>query len=489
MANAENQAERFRAMGSRGLKQMPEWSVLAHAMNPRVFLFAFCLFASLTLAADKPNVLVIVADDLGYNDLGFQGCKEIPTPHLDKLATQSVRCTNGYVSHPFCSPTRAGLLTGRYQQRFGHENNPAWLPESTTEGLPLDQITLPDVMKQSGYSTGHVGKWHLGAHPQFHPLKRGFEENFSILGGGHAYFGDIKSGVEYTIPLDRNGVSEPQKGYLTDQLGDEAAAYVERHAGGKPWLLYFAFNAPHTPLQANKEWIEKFAHIADVNRRTYAAMVAELDENIGKVLAKLDTTKQRENTLIFFISDNGGPHLGVKGKGMTDFTDNSPLRGAKGQVYDGGIRVPFLVSWPAKLKPAVYEQPVISLDFFATAIAQAGGTVPPDRKIDGVNLIPYLTGESPGAPHEALFWRSQGPDGLHAARMGNWKLVRLGKGAPSELYDLSTDVAESKNLASERPGILAKLEAAANDWEKEMITPVFAGPRQMKAKAAKKGKK
>ncbi len=469
------------------VKQWGALGVLASAMKLRAIFFACCLLAPLSNAANKPNVLIIVADDLGYNDLGFQGCKEIPTPNLDKLATQSVRCTNGYVSHPFCSPTRAGLLTGRYQHRFGHENNPAWLPESTTEGLPLDQITLPQVMKQNGYATGHVGKWHLGAHPQFHPLKRGFDENFSILGGGHQYFGDTKSGAEYTIPLDRNGVGEPQKGYLTDQLGDEASAYVDRHAGGKPWLLYFAFNAPHTPLQANKEWIEKFAGIADVNRRTYAAMVAEMDENVGKVLARLDATKQRDNTLIFFVSDNGGPHLAVKGKGMTNFTDNSPLRGAKGQVYDGGIRVPFLVSWPAKLKPAVYNQPVISLDFFATAIAQAGGTVPADRKIDGVNLIPYLSGENKAAPHDILFWRSQGPDGIHAARMGNWKFVHLGKNAP-ELYDLSADIGESKNLASEKPDVLAKLEAAVAEWEKGTIPPVFSGLQQAKAKGSKKGK-
>jgi len=445
---------------------------------------AVLAFISIATAADKPNVLIIVADDLGYNDVGFQGSKEIPTPNLDKLATQSVRCTNGYVPHPFCSPTRAGLLTGRYQHRFGHENNPVWLPEDTTQGLPLDQITLPQVLKQSGYATGHVGKWHLGAHPQFHPLKRGFDENFSALGGGHVYFPAAKASAEYNIPLNRNGVDEAQKTYLTDQFGDEAAAFVQRHAGGAPWFLYFAFNAPHTPLQAPLAWLEKFAGIQDVNRRTYAAMVASMDENVGKVLAQLDATKQRENTIITFISDNGGPHLAAKGNGMTNFTDNSSLRGAKGQVYDGGIRVPFLVSWPSKLKPGVYEQPVISLDFFTTAIAQAGCSVPADRKIDGVNLIPYLTGETKGAPHETLFWRSNGPNGNYAARMGDWKYVRLGA-APAELYNLASDVAESKNLAAEKPEVLAKLEAAVAAWNSETIAPVFAGPQQGKAKAKK----
>jgi arylsulfatase A-like enzyme len=379
------------------------------------------------------------------------------------------------------------LLTGRYQQRFGHENNPVWLPQDTTQGLPLDQVTLPQVLKQAGYATGHVGKWHLGAHPQFHPQKRGFEENFTALGGGHMYFAGAKGGAEYQIPLDRNGVSEAQHDYLTDQFGDEAKAYVTRHAGTQPWFLYFAFNAPHTPLQAPQALIDSFSHIADANRRAYAAMIVALDANVGKVLAALDATKQRENTLICFISDNGGPHLAVKGNGMTDFADNRPLRGAKGQVYEGGIRVPFLVSWPAKLKPGVYEQPVIALDFFTTAITLAGGTVPTDRVIDGVNLIPHLTGENKAAPHEMLFWRSQGPSGLHAARMGNWKYVALPDKAP-ELYDLATDVGESKNLAAEKPEVLAKLQAAVTEWEKGTIAPVFAGPQQNRAKGKKKAK-
>jgi arylsulfatase A-like enzyme len=302
------------------------------------------------------------------------------------------------------------------------------------------------------------------------------------------YFAGTQGGPEYKVPLDRNGVSEDQKGYLTDQFGDEAAAFVKRHADGRPWFLYFAFNAPHTPLQAPPQWLEKFASIKDVNRRTYAAMVAALDENVGKVLTELESTKQRDNTLITFISDNGGPHLAKKGNGMTDFTDNSPLRGCKGEVYDGGIRVPFLVSWPAKLKPGTYAQPVISLDFYTTAITLAGGIVPADRKIDGVNLIPYLTGENTTAPHEFLFWRSQGPGGNYAARMGDWKYVRLGKSAP-ELYNLREDIGESKNLAADKPDVLAKLDAAVVAWDKETIAPVFAGPNPAaKAKAKAKGK-
>lgn len=452
----------------------------------RFFVLLLSLLLAVPAVAAKPNVLIIVADDLGYNDVGFQGSKEIPTPHLDKLAAQSVRCTNGYVSHPFCSPTRAGMLTGRYQQRFGHENNPAWLPESTVAGLPLSETTFPTLMKQAGYTTGAVGKWHLGAHPQFHPNKRGFDEYFGALGGGHVYFVGDKGGPEYQIPLNRNGKDEPQTKYLTDQFGEEAAAFVGRHAGeAKPWMLYLAFNAPHTPLQAPKEWLEKMKHIESEQRRTYAAMICAMDAAIGGVLAKLDETKQRENTLVYFVSDNGGPNLAARN--LTNFTDNSPLRGAKGAVYEGGMRVPFLVSWPAKLKPGTYDQPVIALDFLPTSLAAAESADVTPKNLDGVNLLPFLGGEKTGAPHETLFWRSGGPGGNNAVRRGNLKLVRIGTEAP-QLYDLGADVGESKNLAAEKPEVVKELVAAIADWEKGTIAPVFESPRAGKPAPGKKGK-
>lgn len=434
--------------------------------------FALLALSSSVFAA-KPNVLLIVADDLGYHDVGFQGSKDIPTPHLDKLAARSLICTNGYVSHPFCSPTRAGIMTGRYQHRFGHENNPAWLPESTSAGLSMNETTFPSLMKQAGYTTGAVGKWHLGAHPQFHPNKRGFDEYFGALGGGHVYLPGDKGGAEYTIPLNRNGTDEPHTKYLTEHFGDEASAFVGRHAGnGKPWMLYLAFNAPHTPLQAPKEWLEKFASIQPEQRRTYAAMVAAMDAAIGGVLAKLDDTKQAENTLIYFVSDNGGPNLAKKSG--VNFTDNSPLRGAKGDVHEGGMLVPFLVSWPAKIKPGKYEQPVIALDFLPTALAAAEATAP--GNLDGVNLLPFLTGEKTTAPHDTLFFRTGGPGGNNAVRRGNWKLVRLGKGEP-ELYDLAADIGESKNIAAEHPQVVKELVTAIAEWEKGTIAPTFESPK------------
>lgn len=450
-----------------------------------LFFLASLLLTASALAA-KPNVLLIIADDLGYHDLGFQGSKEIPTPNLDKLAAQSLVCTNGYVSHPFCSPTRAGIMTGRYQQRFGHENNPAWLPQDTVAGLPLTETTYPQLMQKAGYTTGAVGKWHLGAHPQFHPNKRGFDEYFGALGGGHMYFPGTGGGAEYNIPLNRNGKDEAQTKYLTEQFGDEASSFVERHATeAKPWMLYLAFNAPHTPLQAPQKWMDKFSQITDKNRQTYAAMVCAMDEAVGEVLTKLDATKQRENTLIYFVSDNGGPNL--QAKSGSNFTDNSPLRGAKGMVYEGGMRVPFLVSWPAKIKPGKYDQPVIALDFLPTSLAAAESADLAPKNLDGVNLLPFLSGEKTSAPHDTLFWRSGGPGGNNALRRGSMKLVRLGKAEP-ELYDLATDIGESKNLAAEKPEVVKELVSAIAEWEKGTIAPIFESPRAGKPAANKKKK-
>lgn len=453
-------------------------------MRHLLFLASMLLTAS-ALAA-KPNVLLIIADDLGYHDLGFQGSKEIPTPNLDKLAAQSLICTNGYVSHPFCSPTRAGIMTGRYQQRFGHENNPAWLPQDTVAGLPLTETTYPQLMQKAGYTTGAVGKWHLGAHPQFHPNKRGFDEYFGALGGGHMYFPGTGGGAEYNIPLNRNGKDEAQTKYLTEQFGDEASSFVERHAAEiKPWMLYLAFNAPHTPLQAPQKWLDKFSQITDKNRQTYMAMVCALDEAVGTVLEKLDATKQRENTLIYFVSDNGGPNL--QAKSGSNFTDNSPLRGAKGMVYEGGMRVPFLVSWPAKIKPGKYDLPVIALDFLPTSLAAADSSDLTPKNLDGVNLLPFLSGEKTTAPHDTLFWRSGGPGGNNAIRRGSMKLVRLGKAEP-ELYDLTTDIGESKNLAAEKPEMVNELVSAIAEWEKGTIAPIFESPKAGKPAPKKKKK-
>jgi arylsulfatase A-like enzyme len=260
----------------------------------------------------RPNIIVIMSDDMGYQDLGIQGSPDIRTPHLDALAQAGIRATSGYASHSFCSPTRAGLLTGRYQQRFGHINNPAWNPDSATIGLPADQITLADVLKKAGYATGLVGKWHLGASAPFHPNRRGFDEFFGFTGGGHMYFAEDfprmlaqrrqakvvnMELVSYAIPVERNGQPVETRGYLTDALSDEAAAFVRRHRD-HPFFLYLAYNAPHSPLQASEKYLQRFAHIAEVKRRTYAAMISAVDDSVGQVLAALKETGQDRNRCV-----------------------------------------------------------------------------------------------------------------------------------------------------------------------------------------------
>jgi arylsulfatase A-like enzyme len=415
--------------------------------------------------ARQPNILVIVSDDQGYADTGFQGAKDIPTPHLDRLAAGGVRFTNGYVSHPFCSPTRAGLMTGRYQQRFGHERNPYYDPNDHVEGLPLGETLLPARLKPAGYVTGWIGKWHLGAAPEFAPGKRGFDETYGFIGGGHRFRDwKVNAAVEYQVPMERNGQPIPVPDHLTTDLGREAADFVRRHAA-QPWFLYLAFNAPHNPQEPTPERLARFAAIKDPMRQKYAAQVSLMDDAIGTALAALAASGQEQRTLVFFFSDNGGP-VGTNG------SDNAPLRGAKGSVYEGGVRVPFVMSWPGTLPAGrVDDRPVISLDVFATALGLAGVPMPADRVYDSVNLIPYLTGANSGAPHERLFWRS---GKLLAVREGRWKLVR-GASAKDELYDLGSDVAEARDLAAAEPAVAARLAQALEAWNRELIAPVFPG--------------
>ncbi len=439
------------------------------------------LVSFLSAAERKPNILFIVGDDMGYADVGFHGCKDIPTPQLDALAAAGVRFTSGYVSGPYCSPTRAGLLTGRYQNRFGHEFNPG----APNAGLPLTEKTIADRLKAAGYATGLVGKWHLGSTPEMQPQKRGFDEFFGFLGGAHSYFASagILRGTESVKELD----------YTTDAFGREAAAFVERHKD-KPWFLYLAFNAVHTPMHATDDRLAKFPNIADKTRRTYAAMMLAMDDAIGRVRAKLTETGQEQNTLICFISDNGGPTMqGVTVNGSV----NLPLRGSKRTTLEGGVRVPFIVAWPVKLKPGVFAQPAIQLDLTATALAAAGVKlgVPPSGgpaepakagtpNLDGVNLLPFLSGEKAGAPHDALYWRF---GDQMAVRAGDFKLVRYDTTAdgvaagrkagtsPVKLYNLRDDLGETKDLAAAQPDKVKELQALWNTWNTANVKPLWGG--------------
>ncbi|MBI5770349.1 MAG: sulfatase-like hydrolase/transferase [Verrucomicrobia bacterium] len=403
----------------------------------------------------RPNILFIVGDDMGYADVGFHGCKDIPTPNLDKLAADGVRFTNGYVSGPYCSPTRAGLLTGRYQTRFGHEFNP-----SGGNGMPITESTIADRLKAAGYATGLVGKWHLGNQPAMQPPQRGFQEFFGFLGGAHSYF-DVSGmlrGSEQIKELD----------YTTDAFGREACAYIERHRA-HPWFLYLAFNAVHTPMHATDARLKKFAHIADERRRTYAAMMAAMDENIGKVRAKLAETGQERDTLVCFISDNGGPTM----VGVTvNASRNDPLRGSKRTTLEGGIRVPYVVAWPGRIAPGVNAQLAIQLDLHATALAAAGVAPKPEWKLEGVDLLPYLAGGKSGAPHDTLYWRF---GEQMAIRRGDWKLVRydtnaetnVGRRQPvssAKLYNLAADIHEDRDVAAANPDKVKELQALWDAW-------------------------
>jgi len=450
-------------------------------------LFFYLLLNSFTLhAAEKPNILFIVGDDMGYADVGFHGCKDIPTPNLNALASSGVRCTNGYVTGPYCSPTRAGLLTGKYQNRFGHEFNPS----GGAQGLPLSEKTIANHLKSNGYATGLVGKWHLGSLPSMHPQQRGFDDFFGFLGGAHSYFksDSILRGKEPIKELD----------YTTDAFGREAAKFIDSHKS-QPWFLYLAFNAVHTPMHATEDRLAKLSAITDKQRRTYAAMMLAMDDAIGVVRKKLADTGLEKNTLVIFISDNGGPTM----KGVTvNGSSNLPLRGSKRTTLEGGIRVPFLISWLGYIKPAVFEQPVIQLDLTATALEVAGVPINPDWKLDGVNLLPFLSGEKSAAPHKSLFWRF---GNQMAIRNGDFKLVRYDANADmqkgvrqttaqaSKLYNLNNDIGESKDLSTTMPEKVKELQAEWDQWNATLVKPLWGGgagdgpePGKAQPKQAKK---
>jgi arylsulfatase A-like enzyme len=433
---------------------------------PFMLIAITTLLKVVALPADKPNVLVIVSDDQGYEDAGFQGGKQTITPHLDALAKSGVRCTSGYVTFPVCSPSRAGLLTGRHQSRFGHENNPVYDPLDPIEGLPLTERILPEFLKQAGYRTGWMGKWHLGSSPAHVPWKRGFDETYGFIGGGHRFTGWAPNGRQYTLPLTRNGEeTKDVPPHLTTALGDEAAAFIRRNSSN-PWMLYLAFNAPHTPHEPTPERLEKFAHIENLPRRRVLAQISLLDDAIGSITGALGDTGQTARTLVFYFSDNGGP---VKSGAY-----NGQLRGGKGELYEGGIRVPFIVAWPDKIAGGKsFDHPVSSLDVFPSALAAAGVAMPSEKIYDGTNIVPHLAGKVPTPPHERLFWRMQRRQHF-AVREGNWKLLIHGELAP-ELYDLAKDPGEMNNVAEANSEVVARISGALENWRKELIDPVFPG--------------
>jgi arylsulfatase A-like enzyme len=422
-----------------------------------------------------PNIIIILTDDQGYHDVGFNGCTDIPTPNIDRIASNGVMFTNGYVSYAVCGPSRAGLITGRYQDRFGFGRNPLFAPNDPNQGLPLSEQTLASALKGAGYRTMALGKWHLGAHKTQRPLQRGFDEFYGFLTGGHMYFpekqtladiSEVKSQFDaYKTKLLHNNTRVDEKEYITDALSRETVRFIEKNRNS-PFFIYLAYNAPHTPMQATEKYLSRFNSIKNKKRRTYAAMVSAVDDGVGKILDKLDELDITNNTIVFYLSDNGGPE-------KHNASDNGELREGKSSLYEGGIHVPFAVQWPGMI-PAnkIYEKPIISLDIFPTAIYYAGAKA--KNQLDGVNIVPYLTGEQIGIPHDILFWRKF-DNNYYAVRNGDSKLVKMNS-EKDELYNLKDDIGEHNEITDNV--LLDSLKKRQRQWNSEMIDPVFLGLRQ-----------
>ncbi|MEN8115633.1 MAG: sulfatase-like hydrolase/transferase [Bacteroidota bacterium] len=424
----------------------------------------------------KPNLVVIMADDMGYADVGFNGCKDIPTPNIDRIAENGVVFTNAYTTYSVCSPSRAGFITGRYPQQFGYERNVQYRVNDPDMGLSKDETTLATFLKQAGYKSGVIGKWHLGAHITNHPLNRGFDEFYGHLGGGHRYFPEeltidnsyaaTDESQSYRTWIMRNHDHEKTDEYLTDEFSNEAVQFVERYKD-ESFFLYLAYNAPHTPMQATEKYLSRFPDIQNKKRKTYAAMVSAVDDGVGRVLDKLTELGIEENTMIFFLSDNGGPE-------QHNASDNGVLRDGKGSVYEGGFHVPFAMQYKAEIKNGTFNKPVSAMDIFATMVAITGTPESEEKPLDGVNLLPYLKGEKNGTPHENIYLRKFDQKSF-AVRHNNHKLITKENGSIRELYNLKEDIGEKKNIISESPEIGSQIDSLRIEWNKKLKEPAFLG--------------
>jgi arylsulfatase A-like enzyme len=435
----------------------------------RSFLSTLAAAPLAAAAARKPNIIVLLGDDMGYHDLSCQGSTEMPTPNIDSIARNGVRFTHGYVSGPYCSPTRSGLMTGRYQTRYGHEFNEGQGP--VRFGLPLTETTIAQRLKGLGYATYAVGKWHLGGDLEYRPMQRGFDEFYGTVANTPFYH--PPQFVDSRIGPEAKRVDDPAF-YTTRAYATRVTEIIESNKD-RPFFVYMAWNAVHAPSQAPQETLDRFKNAPSELRRYQAAMTAELDDGVGKILGKLRELKLEEDTLIFFLSDNGGPQPTIR-------TDNMPLKGYKASTWEGGIRVPFMVQWKRRLPAGkVYDYPVIQLDLQPTALAAAGGSIRKEWKLDGVNLLPHLTAKAKGRPHETLYWRF-GPQ--WAIRKGDWKLLQAPEEpllpatalpempvGPVHLYDLSVDTSESNDLSGKHPEKVKELRAAWEAWNKQLVPP------------------
>ena len=454
-----------------------------------VCLFIFsCDFKENTL----PNVIIIFADDLGYNDISFHGTSDISTPNIDDIGKNGVFFTSGYLTTPFCSPSRAGILTGRYPDFFGYGRNILFAPKDPNMGLPLSEFTMADLFKTKDYVTGIIGKWHLGAHESLRPNNRGFDEFFGHLTGGHRYLPDeltledeteVKAHNQaYRTKILRNTTRVEIDDYLTDEFSYEAVKFIENNSQ-KPFFLFLPYNAPHGPLQAPEKYVNRFPDIENPLRKIYAGMISSMDDGIGKILTKLKEEKIYDNTIVFFLSDNGAPK-----KRWTDKDGaNSPFSGYKGSdLGEGGVRTPFFMQWPKKIKPkTTYDNPVSSFDIFATMKSIINPDLELPNKIHGKDILPYVLSEKSGAPHESLFWKINGDfkivnndtirgNDRFAVRSKNYKMI-IDENGNNYLYDLDKDISEQNNIALDFPEITNDLRSKINQWNEKTINPIFLG--------------
>lgn len=440
------------------------------------FALLLCNMALSQSQNTPPNLIVIMTDDQGYADVGFNGCDDIPTPNIDAIANNGVKFTRGYVTYPVCGPSRAGFLTGRYQGRFGFSDNPSINPNDPSAGLPVEEETIAEVLKKSNYNNAIIGKWHMGTHPRFHPLERGFDYFFGFLSGGHNYFpeklnindlSEVKRKWQwYATKIKENRTVVEIEDYLTDELSQSAVKYIEKQVSNdQHFMLYLAYNAPHTPLQATPKYLSRFDHIKDPKRKTYAAMVSAVDDGVGQILKTLKKSGIEENTIVVFLSDNGG----AKNNG----SDNRPLRGRKSDLFEGGIRVPFAMQWKGTIPAGMtYEKNVSSLDIMATIVAQNKISIDKKRTLDGVNLIPFLNGENDSEPHDYLFWRKIKYNAM-AVMTGDQKLVKNKRNDFKEMFNLSSDLSETYNLIEKNNTQSKSMQLEWELWNAELIDCIF----------------
>jgi arylsulfatase A-like enzyme len=417
-------------------------------------------------AEKKPNVVIFLSDDVGYGEYGFQGNTQIPTPNIDAIAKNGVRFTNGYVAATYCSPCRAGLMTGRYPTRFGHEFNgggPKGDAKGQPFGLSVKEKTIADRMKALGYVTACVGKWHLGGGPQFIATARGFDEFYGTV--ANSAFFKPSNFIDTRISPNITPVTD-EAFYSTDAYAARAVDWISKQSD-KPFFLYLPFNAQHAPLQATEKYLKRFPNLND-KRQIFAAMMSAMDDAVGAVVNQVKKMGQEDNTLFVFFSDNGGPT-------QSTTSGNGPLRGFKMTTLEGGTRVPFCMQWKGHIPAgSTYDFPILNLDILPTCVTAAGGKVEADWKLDGVDLMPYLTGKNATNPHAVIYWRF---GEQWAIRQGDWKLCvnRIDGLKQVKLFNLKTDIGEANDLSEKEPEKVKELKSLWDTWSNEQAKPAW-GP-------------